>query len=100
VANSKAYGGGMYLVPHAELDDGRLDVMVTKESSKLHWLSCVPKVFRGTHVDDPSIQWLTGSEVEVDANRPFVVYADGDPIGVLPVKIGVSKQALRVIAPK
>jgi YegS/Rv2252/BmrU family lipid kinase len=100
VANSKAYGGGMFLVPHAELDDGRLDVMLTRESSKLHWLSCVPKVFKGTHVDDPSIQWLAGSTVEVDSDRPFVVYADGDPIGVLPVKIGVSRQALRVIVPR
>ena len=26
-ANSKAYGGGMYLAPDAELDDGKLDVV-------------------------------------------------------------------------
>ncbi len=28
VANSKAYGGGMYLAPHAEFDDGQLDVIL------------------------------------------------------------------------
>jgi YegS/Rv2252/BmrU family lipid kinase len=100
VANSKAYGGGMYLVPHAELDDGRLDVMLTEASSKLHWLSCVPKVFKGTHVDDPHIRWLAGESVELSSDRPFTVYADGDPIADLPVTIGVSKQALRVIAPR
>jgi YegS/Rv2252/BmrU family lipid kinase len=99
VANSKAYGGGMFLVPHAELDDGRLDVMLTRAHSKLHWLSSVPKVFRGAHVDDPNLQWLSGSVVELSADRPFTVYADGDPIAELPVTIGVSKQALRVIAP-
>jgi YegS/Rv2252/BmrU family lipid kinase len=99
VANSKAYGGGMYLVPHAELDDGRLDVMLIGASSKLHWLSCLPKVFRGTHVDDPSIRWLSGSVVEVSADRAFTVYADGDPIGALPVTVRVAKQSLRVIAP-
>jgi len=99
VANSKAYGGGMFLVPHAELDDGRLDVMLTRAHSKLHWLSSVPKVFRGAHVDDPNLRWLSGSVVELSADRPFTVYADGDPIAELPVTIGVSKQALRVIAP-
>lgn len=98
VANSKAYGGGMYLVPHAQLDDGRLDVMLTQTHSKLHWLASVPKVFRGAHVDDPNIRWLSGSLVEISANRPFTVYADGDPIAELPVRVGVSKQALRVIA--
>jgi YegS/Rv2252/BmrU family lipid kinase len=99
VANSKAYGGGMYLVPHAELDDGRLDVLLIEADSKLHHLTLVPKVFKGTHVDDPCMRWLSGSVVEVSSDRPFTVYADGDPIAELPVTVRVSKQALRVIAP-
>jgi YegS/Rv2252/BmrU family lipid kinase len=99
VANSKAHGGGMYLVPHAELDDGRLDVLLSGADSKLHHLTLMPKVFRGTHVDDPYLRWLSGAEIRVSADRPFTVYADGDPIADLPVTIRVSKQALRVIAP-
>jgi YegS/Rv2252/BmrU family lipid kinase len=99
IANSKAYGGGMYLVPHAELDDGRLDIMLSGADSKLHHLTLAPKVFRGTHVDDPGFRWLSGAEIEVSAGRPFTMYADGDPIADLPVTLRVSKQALRVIAP-
>jgi YegS/Rv2252/BmrU family lipid kinase len=99
VANSKAYGGGMYLVPHAELDDGRLDVMLTRAHSKLHWLACLPRVFKGAHVDDPNLQWLAGEQIELSADRPFTMYADGDPIADLPVTLTVSKQSLRVIAP-
>jgi YegS/Rv2252/BmrU family lipid kinase len=99
IANSKAYGGGMYLAPHAELDDGRLDVVLSGRDSKFHHLTLMAKVFKGTHVDDPYIRWLAGSEVKVSADRPFTMYADGDPIGDLPVTVRVSKQALRVIAP-
>jgi YegS/Rv2252/BmrU family lipid kinase len=99
IANSKAYGGGIYLVPHAELDDGRLDVMLTRDHGKLHWIGGGLKAFKGRHVDDPNLQWLAGSEIEVSADRPFTVYADGDPIADLPVTVSVSKQALRVIAP-
>jgi YegS/Rv2252/BmrU family lipid kinase len=99
VANSKAYGGGMYVVPHAELDDGQLDVMLSDAGSKLHFLSHLPKVFKGTHVDDPLIRFIRGEEVEVSADRPFVVYADGDPIGELPVRIRVAPRALRVLVP-
>jgi YegS/Rv2252/BmrU family lipid kinase len=99
IANSKAYGGGIYLVPHAELDDGRLDVMLTHEHGKLHWLVGGLKAFKGRHVDDPNLQWLSGAEIEVSADRPFAVYADGDPIADLPVTVSVAKQALRVIAP-
>jgi YegS/Rv2252/BmrU family lipid kinase len=99
IANSKAYGGGIKLVPHAELDDGRLDLMLVHEHSKLRWLSDVPKSFKGEHVDNPNIQWLAGSEIEVSADRPFTVYADGDPIADLPATIRVTRQCLRVIAP-
>jgi YegS/Rv2252/BmrU family lipid kinase len=99
VANSKAYGGGMMLVPHAELDDGRLDVMMIQAHSKLRWLADVPKVFKGTHVDSPAIRWLAGAEVHVSADRPFTVYADGDPIADLPATITVARQCLRVIVP-
>jgi YegS/Rv2252/BmrU family lipid kinase len=100
VANSKAYGGGMYLVPHAELDDGRLDVLMSGADSKLHHLTLIPKIFKGAHVDDPYIQWFAGATVELSSERPFTVYADGDPIGQLPVTIGVSKQSLKVIVPR
>jgi YegS/Rv2252/BmrU family lipid kinase len=99
VANSKAYGGGMYVVPHAELDDGRLDVMLSAAGPKLHWLTSMPKVFKGTHVDDPRVSFIRGEEVEVSADRPFVVYADGDPIGELPVTVGVLPGAVRVLLP-
>jgi YegS/Rv2252/BmrU family lipid kinase len=99
VANSKAHGGGMYMVPHAELDDGRLDVMMSAASSKLHFLSTLPKLFSGSHVDDPKISFLRGEEIEVRADRPFEVYADGDPVGELPVRIRVARQALRVLVP-
>ena len=42
VGNSKAYGGGMYLLPQAELDDGQLDVLITKRCSKLTFLRSLP----------------------------------------------------------
>ena len=99
VANSKAYGGGMYLVPQAELDDGRLDVMLSSATSKLHFLRSLPKVFNGSHVDQPNLQFVRGERVEIHADRPFMVYADGDAVGELPVTIRVAKQVLRVIVP-
>ena len=39
-------------------------------------------------------------EVEIRADRPFDVYADGEPITSLPVTIKVIPGALRVIAPR
>jgi YegS/Rv2252/BmrU family lipid kinase len=99
VGNSKAYGGGMFLFPHAELDDGRLEVLMVREYSKLRCLRDLPKVFKGKHVDNPNCTFLSGRTVEVSSDRPFDVYADGDPVGRTPATVRVAKQALRVIVP-
>jgi YegS/Rv2252/BmrU family lipid kinase len=98
-ANNRAYGGGMFLAPDAELDDGKLDVVWTSDVSKLHFLANLPKVFKGRHVDNPEVTVLRGSEVEIRADRPFAVYADGDHIADLPATIRVLPRALDVIAP-
>jgi YegS/Rv2252/BmrU family lipid kinase len=98
-ANSKAYGGGMYLAPDARLDDGELDVVCTSEMSKLRALVNLPKVFKGRHVDKKEVTVLRASEVEIRADRPFAVYADGDHLADLPATIRVLPRALTVIAP-
>jgi YegS/Rv2252/BmrU family lipid kinase len=99
VANSKAYGGGMFVAPQAELDDGKLDVVVTEHMGKLRALSCLPKTFKGTHLEEPAFKCFRGEAVEVQADRPFVMYADGDPLAQLPATVRVSTRALRVIFP-
>ena len=100
IANSRAYGGGMLIAPRAELDDGKLDVVTTSSVPKLRFLFSLPKVFRGTHIDHPSVRTHRGSVVEVAADRPFDIYADGDPLGALPATVRVEQRCLRVIVPR
>ena len=99
VGNSKAYGGGMMVLPQAELDDGRLDVLVSKDASKLTFLRGVFQTFKAAHVDSPHAEFLRGEVVELASDRPFVIYADGDPIGATPAIMRVQPRCLRVIVP-
>ena len=100
-ANSKAYGGGMYAAPGAELDDGVLDVVTCADMPKRRFLtSLMPKVFKGTHVDEPEVTVLRASEVTITADRPFTLYADGDPIAELPSTVRVLPAAVRVLVPR
>jgi YegS/Rv2252/BmrU family lipid kinase len=99
VANSGVFGGGMYLVPGAQLDDGVLDVVLTRAATKWRFLVNLPRVFRGTHVGNPDLVFLRGREIQFHADRPFAAYADGDPIAELPVTIRVVPRALKVLVP-
>jgi YegS/Rv2252/BmrU family lipid kinase len=99
VGNSRSFGGGMLLLPHAELDDGSLDLLLVKQASKLAYLRGLAKVFKGAHLDTPHVALLKGEVIEVSSDRPFVIYADGDPIGATPAVMRVERRALRVIGP-
>jgi YegS/Rv2252/BmrU family lipid kinase len=99
IANSKAYGGGMFVAPQAELDDGQIDVVAVGEASRLRFAVKLPKVFKGTHLDEENIVVLKGSTVEIAADREFDIYADGDPVGTVPARIAVEPRCLRVIVP-
>ena len=98
-ANNKAYGGGMFLAPHAELNDGKLDVVIIGQIGKLRYLANLPKVFKGTHVEKEGVTVLRGAEVVIEADRPFAVYADGDHLADLPARVHLLPRALGVIAP-
>jgi diacylglycerol kinase family enzyme len=89
----------MFLAPDARLDDGALDVVLSRRTGKLEFLRSLPRVFNGTHVELPYVEVLRGREVRVDADRPFTVYADGDPIGELPVVVRAVPAAINVLLP-
>ena len=64
-ANSKSYGGGMRAAPGAMLDDGLLEVMVLESVGKLAFMTKIlPRVFKGTHVELPSVHVFRAAEVE------------------------------------
>ncbi len=98
-ANSKAYGGGMFLAPDAQLDDGELDVVCVGRVGKLRYLANLPKVFKGRHTENEEVTIQRAAEVRIAADRPFAVYADGDHVADLPATITVLPRALSVIVP-
>jgi YegS/Rv2252/BmrU family lipid kinase len=99
-ANSKTYGGGMRAAPDAMLDDGLLEVIVCEHVSKLRFLTRIlPKVFKGTHVHEPSVSVFRARELLLSAERPFTMYADGDPIGELPVRVRALPGAVTMLTP-
>jgi len=96
VANNGSLGGGMRIVPHAELDDGLLDLFVVLPMSRLSFLRVFPKVFSGTHTELPVVSFRRATTVTLDAPGA-VAYADGERIGPLPVEVSIVPGALRVL---
>jgi YegS/Rv2252/BmrU family lipid kinase len=99
-ANTRFYGGGMRVAPRARPNDGLLEVVLVEKNSKLRFLSNLPKVFSGKHVQAAGVRTFQAREVEIVADRQFDVYADGDRLAELPATIRVIPGALRVLTPR
>lgn len=97
VANNASLGGGMRIVPHADLADGLLDVFIVHPLSRIGLLRVFPKVFAGEHVDHPAVEFVRAARVTIDA-EDIVAYADGERIGSLPIDVAVVPGALSVFA--
>jgi YegS/Rv2252/BmrU family lipid kinase len=98
-ANSRCFGGGMRLAPESLLDDGLLDIVLIAQMARARYAWHLPKVFTGHHLGLRVVQAHRASEAVIAADRPFTMYADGDPIGELPVRLRMLPDAIRVLTP-
>ena len=99
-ANTGYYGGGMHMAPGADPSDGLLEVVLVEQVSKRRFVANLPKVFKGTHVEQETVSVHRAQEVEITADRPFDVYADGELITSLPATVRLVRGGLSVIAPR
>ena len=99
VANNSVYGGGMYIAPEAEIDDGQFDVVAITEVGKLRFVRGLRDVLKGAHIDKEEVTTFRASRLELDASRPFPVYADGDHLTDLPVSLKVLPRCLSILVP-
>lgn len=96
IGNGPAYGSGMLICPDADMSDGQLDVTVVTNTPKHTFVSVLPKVYSGKHVEHPMVDSWRAKRLRIDA-PDSLVFADGEPIGALPATIEVMADALQVL---
>ncbi|MFB7934593.1 diacylglycerol kinase [Streptomyces sp. NPDC056039] len=98
VGNGSSYGGGMRICPGADLTDGLFDITVVGDCSRRTLLRVFPKVYRGTHVEHPAVTVMRAARVEIAAEG-ITGYADGEPLGPLPLSARCVRGGVRVVGP-
>jgi len=94
--NTAFYGGGVPICPHAVPDDGFLDVTLVGELPRRELVRMLPTLRTGEHVDHPAVRTIRARELAIHG-RDEPVYADGEPLGMLPTTVRCVPGALTVI---
>ncbi|MFI5763342.1 diacylglycerol kinase [Streptomyces sp. NPDC051563] len=97
VGNGSSYGGGMRICADAVPDDGLFDVTVVGDCSRTTLLKVFPRVYKGTHLGHPKVTVHRAAKVTLEA-AGITAYADGEPLGPLPVSAQCVPAALRLLA--
>lgn len=96
VGNASSYGGGMRICADARTDDGLFDITVVGPCSRATLLAVFPKVYRGTHLGHPLVTTHRAAKVTLAAEG-ITGYADGEPLGPLPLTAETVPGAVRLL---
>lgn len=85
VGNGRSSGGGFYLTPHADFDDGLLDICIIEALPKSKIFTYLPRTLNGSHVRLPGVKVYRAKKILVSSYREFPIHIDGELVAT-PVK--------------
>lgn len=100
VANGQYCGGGMWIAPEAQVDDGYINLCCIRPMPKWQFVSLLPKLYSGKLGDTPFVVRARGTEITIAAPTPLKVTVDGEVPGIVPAKFTVIPRAIKIRAPE
>lgn len=97
VGNGKYIGGGMKIVPMAELDTGYFDVVVVDNMSKFELIKNLPRIYSGSHIDDPRVYCMRGKRIKANSPERVLVDIEGEQPGTLDIEISILPGIMKLL---
>jgi YegS/Rv2252/BmrU family lipid kinase len=95
--NTVFSGSGMRLAPRAEVDDGKIDVVIVRSASRRQMLRLFMKVFDGSHVNMRCVEYHQVRSLSILADDRAPLDLDGEIKGAAPVSVTVLPGAIRLV---
>ena len=100
IGNGRYYGGPFVIFKDAKIDDGKLDVLIFKNLGYLDIMRYLSGIVFGTHAEMHDVEYFQTRRVVVRSEAGVPVEVDGDVICQVPVAFHMSRNKLKVIAPR
>ena len=97
IANGAYLGGGMWMAPQARVDDGQFEVVTIGDIGRWLGIRSLPMLYRGTHGRLAQVEFARAKRVEIRAEVPIGIEADGELAGTTPAVFEIVTGALHVI---
>lgn len=99
VCNGAYIGGGHQLAPTARPDDGVMEVCLVRATSTFDFLTLLPRLSSGGHVDDEDVAYFRTREVRLTFARSIRINTDGEVLEASGCHYLMRPGAVRIVAP-
>lgn len=97
--NTRTFGAGMPAVPHARVDDGRLNLLLAGDIRLMQTLLLLPRLLVGKHLSHAKVRTHPFQTMQIVAAKPVPVAADGEYLGLSRhITVHVQASQLAVVA--
>lgn len=97
IGNSKYYGGGVMILPEAEMSDNMLDICLIDATTMVQKLNFLPKLMKGKHTNIPLVHMLKGKNIRVVSNKKLPVSIDGEIIYTNRFRAKILEKSIKII---
>ncbi|NOZ85728.1 MAG: diacylglycerol kinase family lipid kinase [Deltaproteobacteria bacterium] len=96
IANGQFFGGGMWIAPGARMDDGKFDVVILGDLTRLDVLKRANRVYKGTHLELDKVESFRAARIEAFSDERVLLDVDGEQPGKLPSTFECLPGAIRM----
>jgi YegS/Rv2252/BmrU family lipid kinase len=98
VANGRCFGRGMWIAPHALINDGKFDVVLVEGMPRLRILVVLQTVFSGKHLNRNDVRQTRAVEVHVHSeDGPLGMDLDGEEAQGQDLQFTIQSRAIKVL---
>ena len=97
IAVGRRFAGSFFLTPGAVANDGLLDVCMIKKLNLLQRLKILTMVPKGTHIEDPKVDYYQIDKIHVDFGKKVPYHVDGELYFDTKFEVTVTPGAVNII---
>ena len=90
-------GKAMKMAPLAQLNDGKIDLIIVRKTSRINLLKLFPKLFSGDHIKSPLVEYRQVQNFSISLEETNDLTIDGEIIGMTPLNVQMIPKMVNVL---
>lgn len=99
ITNTSQVGGFKDITPHANIQDGEVDLLIIKACSTTDLLALFKDYTFNVHENSPFVHYVQAKHITIECDKDIIYDVDGEVGTHFPIDVSVVQKAIRIIIP-